>query len=481
MLHNLSDPSIAKTNDPLSLALIDSNHRYHTPPHLTLLNDKLIDVAEGRIKFLMVFMPPRHAKSETISKYFTSWFIGTYPEKRVILTSYEADFAATWGYKSRNILEEHGADFDVNIDNKSNARNRWDIQTHGGGMVTAGVGGPITGKGGHILIIDDPVKNAEEANSETMREKAWDWYTSTFYTRREPGASIILIMTRWHEDDLAGRLLERSDDPWEVISLPALAEENDPLGRDVGEALWPERYPVDELLNIKRELGSYWFSALYQQRPQPATGGLLKREWLDEYDTLPRHGNTVKYQGWDMAISEKTTADYTCSCTLIHDTLHNKIYITDWTRDHIDFPKQVREVREQYQIHNPSVIGFEDVAYQRALPQQVQSESDTPLPIRLIPRVADKVARITTRFSLFENGTVYVNKKHPLYSEFEREFVTFNQGVHDDLLDATELALGLVMGIGGDPYTDSDQAYDYTKHTKQDVKGNRVGRMHRRQ
>ena len=403
----------------------------------------------------MVFMPPRHGKSETISKYFSAWYLAENPNHRVMLTSYEADFAATWGYKSRNVLEEHSPDFNIHIDANSKARNRWDLtKPHSGGMVTAGVGGPITGKGAHLLIIDDPVKNAEEAHSPTMRDKAWDWFQSTAYTRLEPDGKIILIMTRWHEDDLAGRILKESDEEWTVLSLPAI--NND------GHALWPERFNLTRLEEIKRELGSYWFSALYQQTPQPATGGLLKREWLHDYTKVPNHGNLVYYQGWDLAISEKTTADYTCSCTVAHDTYYNKIYILDWTREHIDFPNQVDRVLEKYNEYQPSLIGFEDVAYQRALPQQVQQESSQPLPIKLVPRVNDKVARITTRFSLFENGTVFVPKNHQLYDEFENEYLHFNKAPHDDMLDATELALGLVM-VGGNPYTESDQAYDGSK------------------
>ena len=189
-------------------------------------------------------------------------------------------------------------------------------------MVTAGVGGPITGKGADILIIDDPVKNAEEANSQTYRDKTWEWYQSTAYTRLEPKGAIILIMTRWHEDDLAGRLLKHmqngTGEKWEVINLPAIAEENDLLGRKPGEPLWPERYDLKELNRIKDTTGSYWWSALYQQRPQPPEGGLLKRSWIKYYQPheLPHLEELDIYQAWDLAISTKETADYTV-CTTV--------------------------------------------------------------------------------------------------------------------------------------------------------------------
>jgi len=458
---SLLEESSQKKISPLTLAYIDSNKRYLRPPHLVSLDDYLQDVAHGIIKRLMVFMPPRHAKSETISKYFTSWFLGRFPNKRIILTSYEADFAATWGYKSRNILTEHSKDFDIEIDNQSAARNRWNIKDHQGGMVTAGVGGPITGKGADVLIIDDPVKNAEEANSQTMRDKAWDWYNSTAYTRLEPDGAVILIMTRWHEDDLAGRILSESKEDWTVLNLPAIAEEDDPLGREIGEALWPERYPIKRLNEIKAQVGEYWFSALYQQRPQPAKGGLLKREWITTYDTpidLTKKQYKV-FQGWDLAISEKETADYTCSCTVALDPDDNNIYVLDWTHEHIDFPTQVKAVIRKADEYKPQVIGIEDVAYQRALPQQVLKQR--LLNIKPIKRVNDKVTRITSGFVLFENGIVHIPINHANYNDFVNEYVHFPQGRHDDLLDATEIALGLAQLYTGSSYAISKRKYDY--------------------
>ena len=258
-------------------------------------------------------MIPTH-NSELISKYTPAWYLGTFPDNRVILTSYEADFAAQWGRRSRDLLEEHGNIFpgNIKIRGDSSAANRWDIADHSGGMVTAGVRGPITGKGANCIIIDDPVKNAEEAASQTYRDRAWEWYKSTLYTRLEPGGAIILIQTRWHEDDLAGRILnemyQEDGEQWEIISIPAIAEPNDVLGRQVGDPLWPERFPINELNKIKTTLGSYWFAALYQQRPAPAEGGLFKRHWFDIVDDYPRDCSQVRR--WDLA-SSQNKGDYT--------------------------------------------------------------------------------------------------------------------------------------------------------------------------
>ena len=370
-----------------------------------------------------------------------------FPDKRVILTAYEADFAATWGRRARDVLNEYGNSvFGIEVNNKSSAANRWDIQGNTGGMVTAGVGGPITGKGADILIIDDPVKNAEEANSQTYRDKTWEWYQSTAYTRLEPNGSIILIMTRWHEDDFAGRILNQIEhdkgEHWEVINLPAIAEDHDILGRNIGEPLWPGRYDLNELERIKYTTGSYWWSALYQQRPQPPEGGLLKRSWIKYYQPseLPNLEELNIYQAWDLAISTKETADYTV-CTTIGVSKEKQIYVLDWYRDRIDFPTQVRMVEKLAEKWKPSQIAIESNAYQQALPQQLKKTS--MLRIKEVKRTKDKVTRITSAFVHFENGKILLPENHFELENFINEYVYFPQGKHDDMLDSVELAIEL--------------------------------------
>lgn len=451
---------------PIGLALVDDD-LYEAPKHLQLLNQKLLSVANGEIDRLMVTMPPRHGKSELCSKYFPAWYLGTHPDDRIMLSSYEADFAATWGQKVRDIFKEHKDIFGVMVNDGSAARNRWDIAGHRGGMGTAGVGGPITGKGAEILIIDDPVKNAEQANSPTFREKAKEWYKSTAYTRLTPTGKVILIQTRWHEDDLGGWLLNESDDDWTVINFPGLAEEEDILGRKPGDPLWPELWTRELLLQRKKELGDYWFSAMYQQNPQPLEGGLLKREWLQYYDpndpvirskTL---SNTVTYTGWDLAISTKETADYTCSCTLKVDVNSGHIYIVDWSREHIDFPTQQKVVPQIQRKHNAALIGIEDNAYQAALPQSLRG---LRLPIKTRTAIKDKVTKIISSFTLFEQGIVHLPSNHPLLGEFENEYMLFPTGKHDDLLDATEMALAMSM-MGSNPFTETKSGYEFSNYS----------------
>jgi len=240
-----------------------------------------------------------------ISRYFPAWYLSSFPDKRVILTSYEATFAASWGRHVRNTLAEakRAGYTSVELAADSKAAASWNIEDHEGGMHTAGVGGAITGYGGDLLLIDDPVKGHAEAYSHTYRERAKEWYGSTFYSRAEPGAAIVIVATRWHQDDLPGWVLSNSGEQWEVISLPALAEENDLLGREPGQALWPSRYDEVALAAIKREQGSYWWAALYQQRPAPREGGMFKRHWFPLVDQVPDDVfQWVRY--WDKAATE---------------------------------------------------------------------------------------------------------------------------------------------------------------------------------
>lgn len=227
-----------------------------------------------------------------VSEHYPAWFLGMFPNRRVILASYEGDFASQWGRKARNILSEHGHVFGVAVSDNSSAANRWDITGNRGGMQTAGVSGPITGKGADLLIVDDPVKNAEEANSYVFRQKAWDWWQSVAYTRLEPGASIVLIQTRWHEDDLAGRLIKdeaNGGEKWTRVDFPAIAMTDDILGRKPGQALWPERYDEAALATTRRSVGEYVWQALYQQNPLGAEGQKIKREWFKYYELRGNH------------------------------------------------------------------------------------------------------------------------------------------------------------------------------------------------
>jgi predicted phage terminase large subunit-like protein len=268
-----------------------------------------------------------------------------------VLCSYEADFAALWGRKARNTLEIWGKRiFDIRVSRRTSAADRWDIEAFQGGMITAGVGGAITGRGADVLVIDDPVKNAQEANSKVIRDRTWDWYQSTARTRLEPDGVILIIMTRWHEDDLAGRLIaEQESDPladqFLRVSFPAICEsKDDPLGRAIGEALWPERYPIAELERIQASVGTYVFSALFQQRPAPKSGGMFQRENFQTVQSHPRRLKKV-VRHWDFAATDQQYSDYT-SGVKMGITDDGDIYVLD-VQHFKGTPKRVQDVFRQ--------------------------------------------------------------------------------------------------------------------------------------
>jgi len=234
------------------------------------------------IQRLAIFIPPRHGKSQTAARLFPAWFLGRNPDKRVILTGYGASLVDKHSRAARNLIcaEMYGRVFpDVRVADDSSARSAWDIAGHEGGMDAVGIGGAVTGKGAHLLVIDDPVKSRQEAESRLQRERVWETYTSDLLTRIEPGGAEVLIMTRWHEDDLGGRLLSRTEG-WTVIRLPALAELGDTLDRSEGEALWARRYSVARLMQFRADMGAYSFTAMYQQTPRSREGALFKMEWI---------------------------------------------------------------------------------------------------------------------------------------------------------------------------------------------------------
>lgn len=249
-------------------------------PWLRYMGNIIADaVARGRGRVL-INCPPRHGKSELLSHWVPVWYLDNLPAKHVILTSYESGVAMNWGRLVRNEFERNPG-CRTRLREDSTSASRWHSAT-GGGMVTAGAGGPITGLGGDLLIVDDPHKSWAEAHSPLFQDRVWEWFNTTFYTRCEPGATIIVVMQRWAEDDLTGRLLSRHEDDWQHIRLPAIAEADDPLGRAVGEPLCPERFSLPELLDIRKAVGHAVWEALYQQKPGGEGQGLAYEAFTTE-------------------------------------------------------------------------------------------------------------------------------------------------------------------------------------------------------
>jgi predicted phage terminase large subunit-like protein len=263
--------------------------------HLVHIRGVLDKVTAGSVKRLALFVPPQHGKSSMTTVRYPVWRLERDPALRVGIACYNQRHANRFSRRALKIAQARR----LPLDPKRQAAEEWET-TAGGGFLAVGVGSGITGNPVDLLVIDDPVKNREEAESEAYRERVWDWYADDLYTRLQPGAAVVLIMTRWHTDDLAGRILGGSDAPdWAVVNLPAEAEENDPLGREPGEPLCPERFGRGDLEARKRVLGP-GYSALYQQRPVPRGGGMFKREWFRQLaSAVPQGCSFVRY--WDKA------------------------------------------------------------------------------------------------------------------------------------------------------------------------------------
>lgn len=389
-------------------------------------------------------MPPRHGKSELVSKYLPAWFLRYHPDKRVILTSYEADFAAQWGRKARTLLEEHGGDITVRRDSK--AADRWEIEGHSGGMQTAGIRGPITGKGADLLIIDDPVKNDEEARSEVMRERNWEWYTSTARTRLEPNGAVVVIMTRWHEDDLVGRMLADTEgDQWQVIRLPAIAEPGDPLGRREGEALWPERFDEAALDGIRRGMSPYYWNALYQQAPTTRGGNVIKDEWWRYADRtqldVAVNGARLIVQAWDTAFKTGAENDYSV-CTTWADVPTGAYLLGMW-RGRVEFPELVKVSHNLMDAWHPHAVVIEDKASGQSLVQELRRSARVPIvPVEVDK---DKIARCYAVTPEIEGGRVFLPRDLPGLKDILAETAAFPNGVHDDIVDSMVLGLSYII------------------------------------
>lgn len=417
--------------------------KYRTPNHLKYLNKMVLLCLANKLeaKHLLVMMPPRHGKSEFCSHWLPAWHLLMYPSKNIILSSYSSHFAADWGRKVRATIEEFGELYGVRLDSRSTAADRFNTE-NGGEMISVGIGGSITGRGADLLIIDDPVKTIEEALSKNQRDKVWEWFRAVAYTRLEPNAHIILIMTRWHEDDLAGRILERDSANWNIINFPAIAGQNDLLGRSEGEALWPARFPTESLERIKTVVGSSIFSALYQQNPTPLEGEIFKAVWFDNKirSETPSMTRVVMY--CDLAASEKETADYTAIAVLGIDAESN-IWILDVRRERLNWSAVKNMILSEAEMFDPIVIGVESVGIQAALVNDVASFINNYRVVGCSVK-KDKVARALPFVSKCEAGKVFIRKGR-FNNVLIDELIMFPRGSHDDQVDAISGAYEILM------------------------------------
>lgn len=448
---------LAARASPAAWGYLCSGGSFRVPRHVALLDDRLRALAAREIIGLIVEMPPRHGKSEEGTNTFPAWYQGRFPDHRVMITAYGAKLAKGFGRRVRDDLTAFGERvFGIQIDPASSAADQFAILGRKGGVVTAGVGGSLTGMGADLLVIDDPVKNRDEAMSETYRERTWEWYTSTARTRLHPGGVVLVIQTRWHEDDLAGKLQQDLPDGWEVLRLPAVAEEDDPLGRDIGEALWPARYPVEELAVIQKSVGSYVWNALYQQRPVAAEGNMIRRQWLRYWTTLDtterRDPNGRRFmrlpekfdrqwQSWDLTFKDSKKSDYVVGGVIGQVGAHR--LILDGIRERLDYPATRQAISDM------------STNWPAARAKLVEDKANGPAIIADLGRTLEgiiavnpqggKDARLSAVSPLIEAGNLWL--PDPAMPGFQwvhdwvAEMLAFPNAPHDDVVDTISQAL----------------------------------------
>ena len=410
-------------------------------------------VANKESPRLMLFMPPRHGKSTLASVAFPAWHLGRHPNHEFISCSYSGSLAMSFSRKVRQLLREpvYKNVFEKSrLDKDSQSIESWQT-TQGGGYVAAGVGGGITGKGANVLVIDDPVKNREDAESDNNREATWDWYTSTAYTRLSPGGGILVILTRWHDDDLAGRLLKQAEDgadQWEVIRYPAIAEIDENF-RKQGESLHPERYNVDALEQIRKAIGPRDWSALYQQNPVSDEGDYFSRDMIryyeyDEIDTAELN----YYCAWDLAIGQRDRNDYSVGIVVGVDE-YDHLYVVDVVRGKYDGFELVEQILDLYETWRPGIVGIERGHIEMALGPFLQKRtrerglSEAYFKDLKVGR-RDKEARARAIQGRMQQGMVYFPKDAVWTGTMVAELLRFPNGAHDDQVDALAW-IGLMM------------------------------------
>ena len=405
----------------------------------------LQDVADKKSPRLIITMPPRSGKSELVSRRFPAFALGRNPELQIIATSYSSDLSQRFNRDVQRVIDDEKY-FDLFPNTRlSNSRVRTDsrgsyirtsdlfeIVGHAGAYRSCGVGGGITGQGADILIIDDPIKDRAQAGSKTIRDSIWDWYTSTAYTRLSPGGGVIVMATRWHTDDLIGRLIQRmgEGDTFRIVNYPAIAE-HDELHRKAGEALHPERYPLSTLLQIQKTIGSRDWEALYQQHPVPDGGALFKLEWFRRWTATslpPEFDHTL--MSWDMTFKDSKNSDYVVG--QVWGKKGPNFYLLDQVRGQWDFVKTKEMVRVL--AHKwPRVVRklVEDKANGSAVISELKSTVSGFVPIT---PTESKEARASSVTPYFEAGNVFIpeDSAAPWVPHYVSELLEFPAGSHDD-------------------------------------------------
>ena len=452
--------------------------RYKPNWHHLLIADYLERVERGEIKRLIIEMPPRSGKSQLASINFPAWYLGRNPDKEIITSSYSGDLASDFGQKTRDLVRDpiyQGIFPEIRLKEDTQAKNKW-MTEQKGSYISTGVGGALTGRGANILLLDDVVKNSEDANSETMREKTWQWFISTAYTRLAPNGAVVLIMTRWHQDDLAGRIQEMDENnEWTVLSLPEIAEQDEEWDikgvkytRKQGEVLWKDRYPLEEVLKIKNQIGIYQFSCLYQQNPVNTENQLFKKEWFTYYEEADIINKDLEvYVAVDLAGWEESVSDDNTSIQVVgKESGANIIYkLEDFTGrfNPTEVIDNLFYLKDKYKL-KLIAVGIETNGYQKSLEFFLKQEMDKRgKRFNVIPLVGKtkKELRIKGLIPFYESRLIK-HRSNGMDNALEDELLVFPFGKHDDRIDALAYMLQ-VMEHTKNPEKKRSFVPDYNK------------------
>lgn len=438
-----------------------------------LLDRFLADVFAKKSPRLMLFAPPRHGKSEIVSRRFPAYALGLQPDLSIIATSYGADLSSRLNRDVQRVIETREYDrlfpntklYGKNIRTVASGsylRNSdiFEVVGHQGVYRSAGVGGGITGMGGDILLVDDPVKDAEQAGSEVYRAKVWEWFTSTAYTRLMPGGGILIILTRWHEDDLAGRLIAAAaagGEEWQIAKYPAIAEQDEP-NRRRGEALHESRYPLGQLQTIHKAVGTRVWESLYQQNPTPSTGGIFQRDWWRfwryawEQDIPELRSRTVvlpakferKILSWDMAFKKTSDSDRVAGGAWGIDGARAFLLKLKWDRmDVVETLAALKEQAEDEKEYNALLI--EEAANGPAVITMLEYENELHSVIAIKPE-GGKEARAQATAPRVEAGNIFIHLHAEYRDRYIEEHARFPRGANDDAVDQQSQLLNWISG-----------------------------------
>lgn len=428
--------------------------------HIKYVCDKVQKIADGEPHRYIVEMPPQHGKSTTITKTFPAYYLMRHPDKHVMLVAYAENLYSSFSQSNRKIFEKWGGPL-FGVHTAKNTANEFTIRDHEGGLYATSIQGGANGRPADLLIVDDPIKNYKEASSPTKKQTVWDEWVSTFHPRMHKGGSIIVIMTRWQIDDLAGRLLsnyagyENQFEKWEEIKFPAIATEDDILGRKAGDPLCPQLHPLTDLEEHKHELGTQKFTAEYQQSPTIEAGNIFKRNWTKFYvpdrQTMVKLGLTEKdvsilpvhfhdkAQSWDATFKNNDNDDYVAGQVWFRRDAN--YYLMYWVHERMTFTETLNAIRHTTTLYPDTYSKFiEDKANGSAI---IDTLKDTISGIVPIDPDGGKEVRASAVSPMWESGNVYVPhpKWKPQVEDLLEEIYSFPNAPHDDYVDAMTQAL----------------------------------------